>query len=46
VRYRAAHALCKLPGLEMAWLRELSARLGDRFAADMLRHALAEKAAA
>jgi hypothetical protein len=46
VRYRAAQALCALPGLDMAWLRELSARLTDRYAADMLRQALAEREAA
>jgi hypothetical protein len=45
VRYRAAQALCALPGLDMTWLRELSARMDDRFAGDMLRQALAEREA-
>jgi hypothetical protein len=46
VRYRAAHALCALPQANAQDLRALPARLSDAFAADMLRHALAERGAA
>jgi HEAT repeat protein len=46
VRYRAAQALCALPGLDEQVLRGLPGRLADRFAGDMLRQVLAEKAAA
>jgi HEAT repeat protein len=46
VRYRAAQALCALPGASSDRLRALGAGLADRFAADMLRQALAEKEAA
>jgi hypothetical protein len=46
VRYRAAQALCALPGIDPADLRALPERLTDRFAADSLRMALAEQAAA
>lgn len=43
VRYRAAQALCALPGMSASELGELAARLGDRFAADILRQALADR---
>jgi hypothetical protein len=43
VRYRAAQALCSLPGLGPAELGALTARLSDRFAADMLRQVIAER---
>lgn len=46
VRYRAANALCELPGVQTAELRALADRLTDPFAADMLRQALAERVAA
>ena len=46
VRYRAAHALCALPQSGAQDLRALPERLSDAFAADMLRHALAERGAA
>jgi len=46
VRYRAAQALCSLPQVDLARLRRLHDELDDRFAADALRQALAEKAAA
>jgi len=46
VRYRAAHALCALPQVDAGDLRALPGRLSDAFAADMLRHALAERGAA
>ena len=46
VRYRAAQALCSIPGMGSAQLDALSARLTDRFAADVLRHAMAERAPA
>lgn len=46
VRYRAAHALCALPQAGAQDLRTLPERLSDAFAADMLRHALAERGAA
>jgi len=42
VRYRAAQALCTLMQADSA-LRALPARLTDRFAADILRQALAER---
>lgn len=42
VRYRAAKAICALPGVDMATLRQLSARHEDAFARDMLVHVLAE----
>lgn len=42
VRYRAAQALTKLPFMQRADLESLCGRLGDHFAADMLRQALAE----
>jgi HEAT repeat protein len=43
VRYRAAQALCSIPGMGSAELGALTARLTDRFAADMLRHVIAER---
>ena len=43
VRYRAAQALCSLPGMGPAELGVLNLRLTDRFAADMLRQAIAER---
>ncbi|HET7669811.1 MAG TPA: HEAT repeat domain-containing protein [Burkholderiales bacterium] len=46
VRYRAAQALCALPGMDAGALQALAGRLTDRFAADILRQALAERAAA
>lgn len=46
VRYRAAHALCALPQVERQDLLVLPGRLSDAFAADMLRHVLAERGAA
>ena len=45
VRYRAAQALCSLPSMDGPALEALAARLTDRFAGDMLRQAMAEKAA-
>jgi HEAT repeat protein len=42
VRYRAAQALCALPGIELSDLRHLSAQHEDAFARDMLVHVLAE----
>jgi hypothetical protein len=42
VRYRAAKALCGLPGVELSALRALSTRHDDAFARDMLVHVLAE----
>ena len=46
VRYRAAQSLCSIPGMGPAELGALTARLTDRFAADMLRQVLAERAPA
>jgi HEAT repeat protein len=46
VRYRAAHALCALPQVDAQDLHALPGRLSDAFAADMLRHALAERGGA
>jgi HEAT repeat protein len=45
VRYRVAQALCALPGVAAAQLHDLAGRLSDRFAADMLTQALAEREA-
>ena len=45
VRYRAAQALCKLPRVPATELQDLARTLTDRFAADMLRQALAEQGA-
>lgn len=42
VRYRAARALCALPGVAPTELHDLARTIPDRFAADMLRQALAE----
>jgi len=46
VRYRSAQALCALPGADVAKLQALTQRLTDRFAVDILRQVLAERAAA
>lgn len=46
VRYRAAQALCALPQVDRAELAALPGQLTDRFAADMLRQALAERGTA
>jgi HEAT repeat protein len=43
VRYRSAQALCAMPGMGPAELGALAGRLTDRFAADMLRQAMAER---
>ena len=43
VRYRAAQALCALPGVAATELHDLARTITDRFAADMLRQALAEQ---
>ncbi|MBM3341898.1 MAG: hypothetical protein FJY56_07280 [Betaproteobacteria bacterium] len=43
VRYRAAHALARLPGMAPQRLDELAANTRDRFAAQMLRHVAAEE---
>ena len=45
VRYRAAQALCALPGVAATELHDLARTVSDRFAADMLRQALAEQGA-
>lgn len=45
VRYRAAQALAALPGVNATELHDLARTLTDRFAADMLRQALAEREA-
>ena len=45
VRYRAARALCALPGIATTELHDLARTVSDRFAADMLRQALAEQSA-
>ncbi len=45
VRYRAAKALCSLPGVELARIRILSEQHHDAFARDMLVHVLAEAGA-
>lgn len=42
VRYRAAKAVCALPGVGMDMIRQLSRRHVDPFARDMLSHVLAE----
>lgn len=46
MRYRAAQALCALPGVAATQLHDLARTVSDRFAADMLRQALAERVAA
>jgi HEAT repeat protein len=45
VRYRAAKALCALPGIELSRVRRLSTTHQDPFARDMLVHVLAEAGA-
>jgi HEAT repeat protein len=45
VRHRAAQALCALPGVSAQDLQALRASLEDRFAADALGQALADRAA-
>jgi hypothetical protein len=42
VRYRAAKALCSLPGIELSRIQGLSEKHTDTFARDMLVHVLAE----
>jgi HEAT repeat protein len=46
VRYRAAQALARLPGMDRAALVALRAAQQDRFAADMLGQVLSETEAA
>lgn len=43
VRRRAAQALSQLPGMDASKLAEIAGRQTDRYAADMLRHTLAER---
>ncbi len=43
VRYRAAQALTALPFIDLPRLREIRAGLSDRFAGEILTHAMAEK---
>ena len=43
VRYRAAQALTALPFIDLARLRQIHIGLSDRFAGDILAHAIAEK---
>lgn len=43
VRYRAAHALLALPFVKQADIERVRASLSDRFAVDILTHALHEK---
>ena len=45
VRYRTAQALTALPGVPATELHDLARGLTDRFAADMLRQAIAERGA-
>jgi len=45
VRHRAAQALCALPGVALEELRQLRGSLTDRYAADALGQALADRAA-
>ena len=45
VRYRAAKALCALPGIEVPSIKTLSEKHADPFARDMLVHVLAEAGA-
>jgi HEAT repeat protein len=42
VRYRAAKAMCALPGVETSRIQDLSRKHHDTFARDMLVHVLAE----
>jgi HEAT repeat protein len=44
VRYRAGGALAALPSVSPADLERIRAALSDRFAAEMLRHVIAERA--
>jgi HEAT repeat protein len=44
VRYRAGRALAALPSVSPADLERIRAALSDRFAAEMLRHVIAEGA--
>jgi hypothetical protein len=46
VRYRAAQALARLPGMDRAALAALRAAEQDRYAADMLGQVLSEAATA
>ncbi len=43
VRRRAAQALSQLPGMDAAKLADIAGRQTDRYAADMLRHTVAER---
>ena len=43
MRYRAAQALTALPFIDLARLRQIHIGLSDRFAGDILAHAIAEK---
>jgi hypothetical protein len=45
VRYRAAKALCSLPGADLSRIKNLSTKHDDAFARDMLVHVLAEAGA-
>jgi hypothetical protein len=45
VRRRAAQALSQLPGMDASKLADIAGRQTDRYAADMLRHTLAERCA-
>jgi HEAT repeat protein len=44
VRHRAAQAICALPGVPLEEIRALVASVGDRFAADALVQAMADRA--
>ncbi len=44
VRHRAAQAMCALPGVSPEEIRALAASVGDRFAADALVQAMADRA--
>ncbi|MBI5108905.1 MAG: HEAT repeat domain-containing protein [Rhodocyclales bacterium] len=44
VRYRAAAAMLRMPGVTREWLGALAAGATDRYAADMLRQVMAEAA--
>jgi len=43
VRRRAAQALSQLPGMDASKLADIAGRQTDRYAADMLRHTVAER---
>lgn len=45
VRHRAAQALSQLPGMDAPRLADIAGKQTDRYAADMLRHTLAERCA-